>query len=111
MEKKITINGEELTIRFNMAVEVSYEEITDVPFSLDDLKYKRYVMCLYMAAILTNNPETKITLEWLMNSATSDDIKVIDDAMADCMSDFLHVPKIIPEEKLTEEQEGDEPKN
>ena len=111
MERKINVLGEEITIRFNMAVQMNYEEITDGrPFDLEDLKLKKFVMCLYAAAIIINNPDTKITLERLAYEATNEDIKTIDEAVADCLNDWLKVPKIIPEEKH-EEDEGDQPKN
>ena len=111
MEKKIKIKDEDITIRFNFAVECTYEEIANIPFSIDDMRFKRNLICLYTAVIIVNNPDTEITLEWLMNEARSEDIKLIDDAVAECMTDFLHLPKVIPADDKQAEEEGEQPKN
>lgn len=111
MEKKIKIKDEEITIRFNYAVECTYEEIANIPFSLDDLRFKRYLICLYAAAIIVNNKDTTITLEWIMTEASSEEIRLIDDAIAECMTDFLHLPKVIPADDKPADEEGEQPKN
>ena len=57
MEKKITVKGEEITIKFNMAVECAYEEITSRPFNLQDFKEKKLLVTLFFSTILANNPD------------------------------------------------------
>lgn len=107
MNKEISILGENLQIRFNMAVELAYEEITQKPFSLKDLDYQKNSTALYMAAIITNNPDTKITYDRLIKEASADEIGAIAEAVIECMTDFLHIPGVIPDEKQSEES----PKN
>ena len=111
MEKKIKIKDEEITIRFNLAVQMLYEDISGIPFKLEDLKFQKYIVCLYMAAIIANNENTEITLEWLANEATNEEIKAIDNATGECMTDFLHLPDIMAEKPAETEDEGEQPKN
>ena len=109
MEKKITINGEECTIKFNMAVEIAYEDITGRPFNLDDFKVKKFMPALFMAAIIANNPETKVTMDYLLSDANIDEIHALDVAISETMSDWLHISDVIPVEKPADDDE--QPKN
>lgn len=111
MEKKISILGEEITIAFNMAVEMAYERITGNPFKLEDLKFKMNVMPLYMAAVIANNPDTKITFDDLSTKATKKEIMALDEAVSETMSDWLEIPSVIPEDKKLEGDDEEQPKN
>lgn len=109
MEKKIQFLGEDLTIRFNMAVELAYEEIAGKPFNLKELDSQRNSIALYMAAIIANNPDTKLTFERVITEASAADIGNIATAVIECMTDWLNVPAVIPEEKAKDGEE--QPKN
>lgn len=111
MEKKITILGEEIAIAFNMAVEMAYERITGNPFKLEDLKFKMNVMPLYMAAVIANNPDTKITFDDLSTKATKKEIMALDQAVSETMSDWLEIPSVIPEDQKPEGDDEEQPKN
>lgn len=105
MEKKLKIMGEKVVIRFNMAVALAYEEITDKPFNLDDLKFKKNLMALYMAAIIANNKETKITFEKLLTDATIDEINALETALVEATRAWYKVPGVIPSDKKQGEEE------
>ena len=111
MENKITVKGEEITIKFNMAVECAYEEITSRPFNLQDFKEKKLLVTLFFSTILANNPDTKITLDYLLKDATFDEIRSLDSAVSEVMTDWLHIPSVIPQEHQKEEEGEDQPKN
>jgi hypothetical protein len=113
MEKKVTIKGEEITIKFNMAVECAYEQITSRPFNLQDFKEKKLLVTLFFSTILANNPDTEITLDYLLKDATFDEIRSLDSAVSETMTDWLHIPSVIPQEnQKKDEQDGEEqPKN
>ena len=110
MEKKITVMGEELTIKFNMAVQIAYEDITGRPFNLDDFKIKKFMPALFMAAIIANNPKTKVTMDYLLSDATVDEVHDLDVAISETMSDWLHISDVIHVEKPAEGEE-EQPKN
>ena len=109
MEKKITLMGEEVTIKFNMAVEIAYEDITGRPFNLDDFKNKKYMPALFFAAVIANNHDTNLTIDYILSDATVDEIHALDVAVSETMSDWLHISDVIPAEKAADDEE--QPKN
>lgn len=110
MEKHITFLGEELTIRFNMATEIAYEEVSGQPFDVNSLTSTKNTAILYLAAILANNPKSDITLDDILFKATLPEIAEIRDAVINCMSDWMKVPEVLKEEK-DKDGEGEESKN
>ena len=96
-ERKITLFGEELTIAFNMAVEIGYEKITGKSFDVDDLKTVENTAALYYAAIVTNNPDTKITADDLLRKATAADVVALRDAVFGAFGDWCAIPDVMQE--------------
>ena len=111
MEKKVTIKGEEITIKFNMAVECAYEQITSRPFNLQDFKEKKLLVTLFFSTILANNPDTEITLDYLLKDATFDEIRSLDSAVSETMTDWLNIPSVIPQENQKKDEGEEQPKN
>lgn len=110
MDKKttITILGEEINIAFNVQVEIVYEEISGETFSIDSLAKMKNSVALYMAAIITANPDTNITVERLMKEASGKEIATISTAVINAMSEWMEVPKVIPEEPATDDDDNKE---
>lgn len=111
MEKKIMIKGEEITIKFNMGVECAYEDITQRPFNLADFKDKKLLMALFHAAIITNNPKTEITFDYLLTDATCEEVTALDNAVSETMSDWLHIPAVIKKDEPKPKDQEEQPKN
>lgn len=105
-EKKINLLGEEVTIRFNMAVEIAYEEITDTPFSASSLTRQKDCLALGMAAIVTNKPDTKITLDKLLHEASGKEMAELNSALAETMSAWFEIPKVMEKESEADSQEA-----
>lgn len=111
---KVTILNEEIDIRFCMAVEIAYEEITGEAFSIDALKKMKNALALGMASILTAKPETGITVERLMREATGQDIAELNKAVIESMTEWLTLPKVVTDEEAREPQPDvneEKPKN
>ena len=89
--KKINVFGEELTIKFNMGVQLAYEKISDKPFCDIDFKKAENRLILYMAAIVHNNPKSSITLDTLLD-ASKEELYMIDEAVSGEMDDWYHIP-------------------
>ena len=106
-KEEITILGEQIAIEFNLAVEVAYEEIADRPFDIADLVSQRNSVALYMAAIITANPDTNITVERLMKEATGPEIEALSKAVIVAMTEWLHLPQVLKKEQPAEDNEGD----
>ena len=103
-ERKVTVLGEELDIRFNMAVEIAYEEIANEPFNVQSLERQKNIVALCMAAIIMNNPETKITTEQFIREVASDEYNAIAAAVIEAMTEWMKIPSVIPQDKPTEEE-------
>ena len=103
-ERKVTVLGEELDIRFNMAVEIAYEEIANEPFNVQSLERQKNIVALCMATIIANNPETKITAERFIREVASDEYNTLVSAVIEAMTEWMKIPSVIPQEKPTEEE-------
>lgn len=110
-ENKVTILGEEIPVRFNMAVELSYEEIAGVPFNNEALASAKTTLALYMAAIITSKPDTEITFERLVREATGPEIAALKEAVIGSMFDWLEIPRVAQEEEEEEKEEEDKSPN
>ena len=107
-ETTITILGEDIKIGFCMAVELTYEEIAKKPFVLSELNSQQNSMALYMAAIITYNPDTNLSFDNIVRNASAAEINELGKAVMKAMEKCMKVPDVIPEE----EHKGDEnPKN
>lgn len=104
MTKDLTFLGEELTIRFNMATEIAYEELSGEPFDMTALSKTKNTAILYLAAILANNTESNVTLNDILFKATLPEIAELRSAVLDCMTDWMQIPKVMKEEKKTDEE-------
>jgi len=111
MEKKITVKGEDITIKFGLGVQCAYEKITKQTFNLADFNDKTLLVALFQAAIVANNPDTEITLEYLMKDATMEEVTALDNAVSETMSDWLHIPDIIKKDEPKPEEGDEQPKN
>lgn len=113
--KKIKILGEKLDIRFCMAVEIAYEEISGEPFDIDCLKMQKNSLCLGMAAIITANPDTEITISRLMNEASGREIGELNNAVIESMMEWLRTPKVVADQDAKETpadtDEAEKPRN
>lgn len=107
-KQTITLLGEQVDIRFNMAVEIAYEEITGEPFNIETLNKQKNSLALYMAAIITANPDTKITIERLMTEASGAEIGQLATAVIESMTQWMHIPDVLPKEEQPEKKDADD---
>lgn len=105
---KVKILSEELEIKFNMAVEIGYEEIIGEAFDVTQLDKQKNSLALYMSAILASNPDTAITMDRLLTEATGHEIAQLSQAVVEAMTTWMEVPAVAVEEK---KEEGDTEKN
>ena len=104
---QVTILGETLDIKFNMQVELNYEEISGEAFTIEALAKMKNSIALYMAAILAANPDTSITVDRLLREAKGPEIAALSTAVITAMTEWMQIPSIIkPDEK---EETDDKP--
>lgn len=110
----IKILNEELDIKFNMAVEIGYEEIVGEPFDIESLGTRKNSLALGMSAILEANPQTKITIERLLHEANGLEIGQLNTAVLSAMSEWLTIPKVVADAEAKDPQpdvNDEQPKN
>ena len=83
MKKILTILGQEVIIMFNMAVQISFEEITGKPFSEIDTNVSKDSLALAYSAIIANNPDCNITVDNLMHDASGAELNAVIKAISD----------------------------
>lgn len=106
---KIKILGQTVNIEFNLAVQLAYEKITNQPFNTKDLLMQTNSSALYMAAILANNPKTKITYDQLIKKAKGSEISALGKAVTAAMAEWLDLPEMVKdaEPPSFEESQGE----
>ena len=116
-KQQITLLGETLTIVFNMACQIAFEEITGKPFSDFDSNKSKDILALDYAVISVNNPDTNITADRLMREANAQDMKRLTDAITAALLEWNDMPATFaddedaPSEDSTAAPSGDSPSN
>ena len=117
--KDITIAGVQYPVTFEFQTLLNFEQITNSSFF--DTTFNKTVdrMALIMAAVLTADEDSKLTVELLKGKGDLDAVKDIIAAygvVMDLASEFFHIPEVV---KQSEEEEaegqkddaGEQPKN
>ena len=105
MKKTITILGQEVIIMFNMAVQISFEEITGKPFSEIDTNVSKDSLALAYSAIIANNPDCNITVDNLMHDASGAELNAVIKAISDSFVEWNKVPGTLADEEDKKEEE------
>ena len=109
MKKILTILGQEGTIMFNMAVQISFEEITGKAFSDINTDSSKDNFALAYAAIIANNPDTSITADNLMRDISGAELKELLQAISDAAVEWNEMPATLAddEDKKKDETGGE----
>ena len=105
MKKILTILGQEVTIMFNMAVQISFEEITGKSFREIDTNVSKDSLALAYSAIIANNPDCNITVENLMHDASGAELNGVIKAISDSFVEWNKVPETLADEEDKKEEE------
>ena len=105
MKKILTILGQEVTIMFNMAVQISFEEITGKSFREIDTNVSKDNLALAYSAIIANNPDCNITVDNLMHDASGAELNGVIKAISDSFVDWNKVPETLADEEDKKEEE------
>ena len=119
MKQEITIAGVQYPVTFDFQTLLNFEQITNSSFFETTFNKTVDRMALIMAAVLTADEDTNLTVELLKGKGDWDAIKDIIAAygvVMDLASAFFHVPEVVKqaEEKEAEGQKddtGEQPKN
>lgn len=98
-EKTIHILGEDVKIKFCMAVICMYERATGTAFDIENIQDNYACLTLYAAAISAMNPNTQITFDRLLTEADCNEIAELRQAVIDSINEFYHINQaVMPEE-------------
>lgn len=111
MKKKITILGCEVIIVFNMAVQITFEEISGKPFAEIDNNSSKDNLALAYSAILANNPDTSITIDKLMHEASGKDIADLLNAVTESFIQWNKMPSTLADDEDHPADNSDNPDN
>ena len=119
MKQEITIAGVQYPVTFEFQTLLNFESITNSSFFETTFNKTVDRMALIMAAVLTADEDTKLTVDLLKGKGDWDAVKDIIAAygiVMDLASAFFHVPEVVKqaEEKEAEDQKddtGEQPKN
>lgn len=92
--KKVTILGEEVSVGFNLAVQIGFEEITSKSFADIDGSVRDSV-ALLTSAIITCNPESSITLDRLVHEASNSEILAANAALQSEIEAWMRIPATV----------------
>lgn len=101
-QKEITINGNVYPIQFTMDTMLNFEEIADKSFFDTDLKRMKDRMALIMAAVITANEKTTLTVEDLRGSGDLEAVQQIIAAFNTVMeasTEFFKIPAVEPKDE------------
>lgn len=113
MTKKITLLGEEIDIRFNMAVMLAYEEIMGEPFLGSEFQTLKSRYALLLAAVINSKPDTRITADALLKEAGWTEIQTALETVTELMSEWFDIPGVMKAENDDEDdkENAEKPKN
>ena len=95
-----------LRIRFNMAVEIAYEEISGKAFSINDtINSTKDRAALIMAAVVSANPETELNMDWLINLASAKEIAELTSAVYESFAEWFKIPAVVEAEERQESKQ------
>ena len=101
MKKTINILGESITIAFNMASLIGFEEITGKSFNEINIGMSKDTLALSIAVIIANNPDTQITINALMTQASGKEISELTQAVNAAFIEWNTIP-----ETLSDDEDG-----
>ena len=107
MKQEITIAGVQYPVTFEFQTLLNFEQITNSSFFETTFNKTVDRMALIMAAVLTADEDTKLTVDLLKGKGDWDAVKDIIAAygvVMDLASAFFHVPEVV---KQAEEQEAE----
>lgn len=113
MERKITIQGVEYPVVFNMKTVMNFEEIANKSFLGNDFVKTSDRIALVLASVMAADEKTNLTIETIVGNGDWESLKAVNVAFNDIMEDGLKwfgIPKVI-EEVQPESTPGEEAKN
>lgn len=117
--KEITIAGKQYPVAFDFQTLLNFENITKKSFFGITFEMTTERMALIMAAVLSADENTSLTIEGMVGQKDWDAVKEIITAYGIIMNlanDFFHIPEVVKQSEEDEDEgqnddTGEQPKN
>ena len=112
-QKEITINGKTYPVVFTMDTMMNFEEIADKSFFETDLKRLKDRLAIIMAAVITADDKTTLTVEELRGNGDLEAVQQIIAAfniVMEASTEFFKIPAVEPNDEKPAEEQTDEDK-
>lgn len=106
-ERKITIAGKEISVAFNGATMISFEEITKKPFFEEKFTTQASRMALIFSAIYAFDDQTDITMTELIKTASWKELNEAFTIVMEASMEFFNIPDVARQPEPTEEEKKD----
>ena len=112
-QKEITINGKTYPVVFTMDTMMNFEEIADKSFFETDLKRLKDRLAIIMAAVITADDKTTLTVEELRGNGDLEAVQQIIAAfniVMEASTEFFKIPAVESKNEKPAEEQTDEDK-
>lgn len=103
-ERKITIAGKEISVAFNGATMISFEEITKKPFFEEKFTTQASRMALIFSAIYAFDENTDMTMTELMKTVSWKEMNEAFTIVMEASMEFFDIPEVAKQPEPTEEE-------
>lgn len=108
MEKKtITILGNVLSVTFNMATQLKYEEIAKKPFDISKMDSQTDTMNLCYAALLVANEHVPFTFDEMIDGLKMRETAELKDAVIGLALEWFEIPEVMKSAEEEDEEDGE----
>ena len=104
---KVTLFGKEYFVIFNMAVQISYEEMSEKPFDLSTLDTQKATMQLCYASLKEANDKLPFTFGEMLKDLSVSETGELKNAVIASMNEWFEIPKVTQKDDQPQ-QEQDE---
>lgn len=101
----VKINGHELNVVFNMAVEIEYEDMSGQPFDLEKMNTQKATMQLCYASMKVANSKLPFTFDQLNGIISFSETTELKNAVLTAMHDWLNIPSVMANNDQTPTEE------
>ena len=113
-QEKVTINGKEYPVVFNLQTILNYEELSDRSFFDDPLKRLQSQISLVFSAIIAADENTSVKAEDFLKADSGKAVTDIINAFTVVMAmagDFFKIPSVVENDHKKDNDGGDGGKN
>ena len=114
IKKEITIAGVQYPVQFDLDTIMLFEEIVEHSFFADEFKTLKSQMALTVAAALSADKDTKLSVDVMLGAKDMQAYKEAVEAYTQVMElagEFFKIPEVEPKDEKPADDDEEKPKN